>query len=171
MRRSTVFIVVALLLVLPTLGSANPNGVGSGTFDAQCGGACHGDADMNRSSAATVEVDGPEVAYEGLLTSVSITVSNIETTTSGLLGIFLLSDLSGPAIRRTMRVGPSFPTAKEAPKTTSKLASLPGKPNTRWSGPSVRLRAVNTFSTAPSTTGRKTAGSPVLWRLRHAGQR
>ena len=53
MRRSTVFIVVALLLVLPTLGSANPNGVGSGTFDAQCGGACHGDADMNRSSAAT----------------------------------------------------------------------------------------------------------------------
>ena len=85
MRRSTVFIVVALLLVLPTLGSANPNGVGSGTFDAQCGGACHGDADMNRSSAATVEVDGPEVAYEGLLTSVSITVSNIETTTSGLL--------------------------------------------------------------------------------------
>ena len=95
MRRSTVFIVVALLLVLPTLGSANPNGVGSGTFDAQCGGACHGDADMNRSSAATVEVDGPEVAYEGLLTSVSITVSNIETTTSGLLGIFLLSDLSG----------------------------------------------------------------------------
>ena len=86
---------VALLLVLPTLGSANPNGVGSGTFDAQCGGACHGDADMNRSSAAIVEVDGPEVAYEGLLTSVSITVSNIETTTSGLLGIFLLSDLSG----------------------------------------------------------------------------
>ena len=95
MKRSTVFFVVALLLVLPTLGSANPNGVGSGTFDAQCGGACHGDADMNRSSAAIVEVDGPEVAYEGLLTSVSITVSNIETTTSGLLGIFLLSDLSG----------------------------------------------------------------------------
>ena len=31
MRRSTVFVVVALLLVLPTLGSANPNGVGSGT--------------------------------------------------------------------------------------------------------------------------------------------
>ena len=28
MKRSTVFIVVALLLVLPTLGSANPNGVG-----------------------------------------------------------------------------------------------------------------------------------------------
>ena len=40
------------------------------------------------------------MAHEGLLTSVSITVSNIETTTSGLLGIFLLSD-PGPAIRQT----------------------------------------------------------------------
>ena len=95
MKRLTLVVVVAMLLVLPTMGSANPNGVGSGTFDAQCGGACHGDADMNRSSAATVEVNAPSVAYEGLLTSVSITVSNIETTTSGLLGFFLLSDLSG----------------------------------------------------------------------------
>ena len=26
--------------LVPTMGSANPNGVGDGTFDAQCGGAC-----------------------------------------------------------------------------------------------------------------------------------
>ena len=74
---------------------ANPNGVGEGTFDAQCGGACHGDADMNRSSPSLVVVNGPLTAYEGLPTSVDVTVSNIETTVSGLLGIFLLSDLSG----------------------------------------------------------------------------
>ena len=95
MKRAASLIVVAMLLLMPTMGSANPNGVGSGTFDAQCGGACHGDADMNRSSLATVVVGAPEVAYEGLLTSASITVSNIQTTTSGLLGFFLLSDLSG----------------------------------------------------------------------------
>lgn len=95
MRRTIALLVVAMLLLVPTIGSANPNGVGDGTFDAQCGGACHGDADMNRSSASSVVVSGPSTAYEGLPTSVDVTVSNIETTVSGLLGIFLLSDLSG----------------------------------------------------------------------------
>ena len=95
MRRVTVLLVVLTLLFAPVLGSANPNGVGSGTFDAQCGGACHGDADMNRSSTSTVVVEAPSVAYEGLLTSVAVTVSDIETTTSGLLGFFLLSSLTG----------------------------------------------------------------------------
>ena len=95
MRRRAVLLVTLTLLMLPSLGSANPNGVGEGTFDAQCGGACHGDADMNASSPSTVTVASPAVAYEGLLTSVSVSVTNIETTTNGLLGIFLLSDLSG----------------------------------------------------------------------------
>ncbi len=95
MKRTISLLVVATLLLVPTIGSANPNGVGEGTFDAQCGGACHGDADMNRSSASIVEVTGPSTAYEGLPTSVSVTVSNIETSVSGMLGIFLLSDLSG----------------------------------------------------------------------------
>ena len=95
MRRIIALFVVAMLLLVPTIGSANPNGVGDGTFDAQCGGACHGDADMNRSSASSVVVSGPSIAYEGLPTSVDVTISNIETTVSGLLGIFLLSDLSG----------------------------------------------------------------------------
>ena len=95
MKRIFTLFVVASLLLVPTMGSANPNGVGEGTFDAQCGGACHGDADMNRSSASAVTVSGPSTAYEGLPTSVDVTVSNIETTVSGLLGIFLLSDLSG----------------------------------------------------------------------------
>ena len=95
MKRRTVIGMVAMLLLLPSLGSANPNGVGEGTFDAQCGGACHGDADMNRSSMSVVSVNAPAVAYEGLLTSVAVTVSNIETTQTGLLGVFLLTDLNG----------------------------------------------------------------------------
>jgi hypothetical protein len=95
MNRFTALSVVFLLLFAPTLGSANPNGVGEGTFDAQCGGACHGDADMNKSSTSVVSVEAPSTAYEGLLTSVSITVEQIETTQTGLLGIFLLSSMNG----------------------------------------------------------------------------
>ena len=53
MKRGAVLCLVGLLLFAPSLGSANPSGVGEGTFDAQCGGACHGDADMNKSSPAT----------------------------------------------------------------------------------------------------------------------
>ena len=95
MKRAFALLVVFSLLMVPSLGSANPNGVGEGTFDAQCGGACHGDADMNKSSPATVVVNAPTVAYEGLLTSVSIDITNIETSQTGILGVFLLSDLSG----------------------------------------------------------------------------
>ncbi len=95
MKRAVAMLVVFSLLMVPSLGSANPNGVGEGTFDAQCGGACHGDADMNKSSPATVVVSVPAVGYEGLLTSVSIDITNIETSQTGILGVFLLSDLSG----------------------------------------------------------------------------
>ena len=95
MNRLTTLSIVFLLLFAPALGSANPNGVGEGTFDAQCGGACHGDADMNKSSSSIVTVEAPDTVYEGLLTSVSITVEQIETTQTGLLGIFLLSSMNG----------------------------------------------------------------------------
>lgn len=95
MKRTPVLLVVTVLLFASSLGSANPSGVGQGTFDAQCGGACHGDADMNRSSGSTVVVEAPTTAYEGLPTSVSVTISDIETTVSGLLGVFLLSDMTG----------------------------------------------------------------------------
>ena len=95
MKRVAILLVVATLLMAPSFGSANPNGVGEGTFDAQCGGACHGDADMNRTSASTVSLDVPAVVYEGLLTSVAVTVSGVQTTSTGVLGIFLLSDVTG----------------------------------------------------------------------------
>ena len=104
MKRILVLIMVSALLMAPSFGAANPNGVGDGTFDAQCGGACHGDADMNRTSASTVTLEMASVVYEGLLTSVSVTVTDVQTTSSGMLGVFLLSDVSGsgdalPAVR------------------------------------------------------------------------
>ncbi|MBL6806563.1 MAG: hypothetical protein ISQ54_03760 [Candidatus Poseidonia sp.] len=95
MRRNFWVMLATLLLFAPSLGSANPSGVGEGAFDAQCGGACHGDADMNRSSTSIVSLHSEAVAYEGLLTSVTVSIENIETTQQGLLGVFLLSSLSG----------------------------------------------------------------------------
>ena len=95
MKRIAILLVVAALLMAPSFGAANPNGVGEGTFDAQCGGACHGDADMNRTSASTVSLEVPTEVYEGLLTSVSVTVTGVQTTSTGVLGIFLLSDVTG----------------------------------------------------------------------------
>ena len=35
------------------------------------------------------------MVYEGLLTSVSVTVTGVQTTSTGVLGIFLLSDVTG----------------------------------------------------------------------------
>ncbi|MGB2507257.1 MAG: hypothetical protein ACPIFP_06000 [Candidatus Poseidoniaceae archaeon] len=95
MKRVAILLVVAALLMAPSFGAANPNGVGDGTFDAQCGGACHGDADMNRTSTSTVTLDLPQDVYEGLLTSVTVTVAGVQTTPTGMLGIFLLSDVTG----------------------------------------------------------------------------
>ena len=133
MRRVTVLLVVLTLLFAPVLGSANPNGVAS-NLDAQCGGACHGDADMNRSSTSTVVVEAPSVAYEGLLTSVAVTVSDIETTTSGLLGFFLLSSLTG-AEDTPADAGWSIVSNSEGGlKTTSKSWLTPARPNIRYTG-------------------------------------
>lgn len=95
MRRTVMMVLVAMLLLLPNLGSANPNGVGAGDFDFQCGGACHGDANMNASSTASITITGDETAYEGLFTSVTVHINNAITTPTGLLGVFLLSDLTG----------------------------------------------------------------------------
>ena len=98
MRRNFWVVLATLLLFSPSLGSANPSGVGEGAFDAQCGGACHGDADMNRSSSSIVTLHSEAVAYEGLLTSVTVSIDNIETTQQGLLGVFLLSSLDSSSL-------------------------------------------------------------------------
>lgn len=95
MNRIALTLLLAVLLLAPTIGSANPSGVGGGEFDAQCGGACHGDADMNRSSSAVISLAIPDAVYEGLLTSVTVHIESIQTTQAGLLGVFLLSDLTG----------------------------------------------------------------------------
>ncbi len=95
MNRVLLVLLLSVCLLAPGIGSANPNGVGAGEFDAQCGGACHGDADMNRSSSAIITLSAPNEIYEGLLTSITVQIESVETTESGMLGVFLLSGLSG----------------------------------------------------------------------------
>ena len=95
MNRFALTLLLIVLLLAPGIGSANPSGVGGGEFDAQCGGACHGDADMNRSSNAVISISAPDTVYEGLLTSVTVHIESIQTTQTGLIGVFLLSDLTG----------------------------------------------------------------------------
>ena len=95
MNRIALVLLLCACLLAPGIGSANPNGVGAGEFDAQCGGACHGDADMNRSSSAIITLTSPDTIYEGLLTSITVQIESVETTQSGILGVFLLSSLSG----------------------------------------------------------------------------
>ena len=125
MKRIAILLVVTALLMAPSFGAANPNGVGEGTFDAQCGGACHGDADMNRTSASTVSLEVPTVVYEGLLTSVSVTVTGVQTTSTGVLGIFLLSDVTGAEDTPEATVGPSSRTARAAPRITPRSSWHP----------------------------------------------
>jgi hypothetical protein len=95
MRRMLIVLAVFGLLLAPSLGSANPNGVGAGDFDYQCGGACHGDASMNGTSTANLILSGEPVAYEGLFTSVTVHLDDATTTASGLVGVFLLADSTG----------------------------------------------------------------------------
>lgn len=95
MRRWLLVVAVFGLLLAPSLGSANPNGVGAGDFDYQCGGACHGDASMNGTSTANLTLTGEAVVYEGLFTSVTARIEAPTTTASGLVGVFLLADSTG----------------------------------------------------------------------------
>lgn len=95
MRRWLLVVAVFGLLLAPSLGSANPNGVGAGDFDYQCGGACHGDANMNGTSTANLTLTGEAEVYEGLFTSVTARIEAPSSTASGLVGVFLLADSTG----------------------------------------------------------------------------
>lgn len=95
MKQKLLLVLTLFMLLLPSLSSANPNGVGNGTFDAQCGGACHGDANQNKTSPSIIHIQPPSVAYEGLLTSITVNIDNVQTTDQRLLGVFLLTGLSG----------------------------------------------------------------------------
>ncbi|MEK9731084.1 MAG: hypothetical protein VW230_04930 [Candidatus Poseidoniales archaeon] len=96
MKPSTKTLVLFLgLLILSSFSQANPGGVGPSTQDMQCGGACHGDADLNATSPYTITLEQTSTAYAGLPTSVRVEVSNLDQLQTSLIGVFLLTDTTG----------------------------------------------------------------------------
>ena len=93
-RFHTVF-VLSLLLLCSAFGAAEPGGNGDSIQDMQCGGACHGDASINETSSAILSLSSPETIYLGIPTTLTLTASNLETSSTRLIGLFLLTDMTG----------------------------------------------------------------------------
>lgn len=87
--------VLSLLLLCSIFGAAEPGGNGDSLQDLQCGGACHGDASINETSTTILSLSTDETIYVGIPTTITLTVTNFETSTSGLIGLFLLTDMTG----------------------------------------------------------------------------
>ena len=88
-------LVLSLLLVCSAFGAAEPGGNGDSIQDMQCGGACHGDASINETSSAILSLSSPSTIYVGIPTTLTLTATNLETSSTRLIGLFLLTDMTG----------------------------------------------------------------------------
>lgn len=96
MNLSTKTLVLLLgLMMLSSFSQANPGGVGPSNQDMQCGGACHGDADLNATSPYAISLEQTSTAYAGLPTSIRVEISQLDKLQTNFLGVFLLTDTSG----------------------------------------------------------------------------
>jgi len=98
MRRALLLVTLLLLVLCVPPLSANPGGTGDGNRDAACGGSCHGDPGLSEPSSAVLTFSTDrDSAYVGGPISVTITVTEMELSSRGLVGVFLLSDTHGVA--------------------------------------------------------------------------
>jgi len=88
-------LVLSLLLLCSAFGAAEPGGNGDSIQDMQCGGACHGDASINETSNAILSLSSPATIYVGIPTTLTLTAANLETSSTRLIGLFLLTDMTG----------------------------------------------------------------------------
>ena len=88
-------LVLSLLLVCSAFGAAEPGGNGDSIQDMQCGGACHGDASINETSSAILSLTSPATIYVGIPTTLTLTATNLEPSSTRLIGLFLLTDMTG----------------------------------------------------------------------------
>ena len=87
---------LVILTLFSQLSIAQPGGNGDGLRSGQCGGSCHADASQNATSTAEISINTPGSTWAGLLTSVTIDVSDFPVDSeSRILGVFLLIDNSG----------------------------------------------------------------------------
>lgn len=94
MKRVILTFCLAFLLSISPWVNANPGGNGDANRDFQCGGSCHGDPDLNASSPATFQPVIPERIYEGLPAEISVVISSLPQTETGIFGAFLLTSLN-----------------------------------------------------------------------------
>jgi hypothetical protein len=88
-------LVLSLLLLCSAFGAAEPGGNGDSIQNMQCGGACHGDASINETSGALLSLSSPAAIYVGIPTTLTLTATNLDTSATRLVGLFLLTDMTG----------------------------------------------------------------------------
>ena len=88
-------LVLSLLLLCSAFGAAEPGGTGDSIQNIQCGGACHGDASMNETSGALLSLSSPVTIYVGIPATLTLTATNLDTSSTRLVGLFLLADMTG----------------------------------------------------------------------------
>lgn len=88
-RRLSVVLVLSLLLLAGS-SQGEPGGVGNDNRDMQCGGACHGDSDMNETSSVQMALSTSSTFYIGIPGIIDLTATNLPE--GEILGFFLLMD-------------------------------------------------------------------------------
>lgn len=97
-RQLKVLLLLTVLVASTTLSAAEPGGNGDGLRDMQCGGACHGDAGQNASSALTLSLQYSEHVWVGQPTEVTIIIGGVDVNhDENLVGLFLLSSTNANA--------------------------------------------------------------------------
>jgi len=86
---------ILVLLLATSSGVANPGGKGDSDRDYTCGGSCHGDPSLSSPSSAIIDVEMASTAYSSTTTEISVSISNLDTSDNGLVGIFLLGSKNG----------------------------------------------------------------------------
>ena len=81
---------ILVLLLATSSGVANPGGKGDSNRDYTCGGSCHGDPSLSSTSTAIIDVEMSSTAYSSTTTEISVSISDLDTSDNGLVGIFLL---------------------------------------------------------------------------------
>ena len=75
--------------------SAKSGGEGDDIRSMQCGGSCHSDPALNATSAATISIEQPSSNWAGLLTTVTVNITDFPESETRLVGVFLLVNDQG----------------------------------------------------------------------------
>ena len=93
--RIRVIAILAILILSASMTSARPGGEGDDIRSMQCGGSCHSDPALNASSAAMISVEQPSSNWAGLLTTVTVNITDFPESETRLVGVFLLTNDQG----------------------------------------------------------------------------